>query len=738
MGFSALAGAAAAPDPSYDEQIGTTFTQNFTALAYNVTALAQTDADGYGPAYILNGLSSAGYWYQVGISYHWPSTGGSYSPNFGFSYEVFGPGGRSVFPANGAGLGAFSRAVHSGDIVLLSLTFSGSTVQMLAQDWNTGAVGKTMFNDFGASTFVGNPSRAASSQGFFSGLMTEWYHLLPYSGNEGKVTYTNNGVALSSAWMWIDEFSSGSSGMPLFINSTKSPVTFANEQQVYPFASNGATIYGSAHEFITGLLSAAFSRVALAPSAVEAAAPGFNASYTLAGLKQSTEVVAGSGAILEADPGTSVTISVNSSGSSALEKWVFSGGTSGSAVTFMAGSNVTYVYYHLLRELVSYQVGGGGKPLPATSAPVLTYFVPPVSPSSSPSQVAAVQPLGAAPIAIYAVEGSVASVNGTISGLVGERWAAGVQSWTVAAPDDIPSPIPFFVQFRVSIGYLIFGGGNPPSPPELVAKALGVPASIVVSGNHTTAWFDAGSAYSFTSVLNGTDPGERWLGSASGGAATGISSPDAALLYSYTHQFYADFGVNDARGGSVSQAAEWVQAGSPLNASATANPQWRFEMWNGSGAGAYSGTSPTLEVAVDAPINEKANFYVQLSIAADSGTSVAFSYGSQAGTVQAGTTQTIYVPPSARVTLRANPSVFYSFATWQGAAGSAATRPSIELVVDSPSAEVGTSSLNYPFIFGGGALALIIVLAASLLIRGRRKDSFGNVSPGMAWRDHGV
>jgi hypothetical protein len=62
--------------PNYDEQIGATFTQDVAALTYNVTAVAQTDSDGYGPAYILNGLTSAGYWYQVGLSWHWPNTNG--------------------------------------------------------------------------------------------------------------------------------------------------------------------------------------------------------------------------------------------------------------------------------------------------------------------------------------------------------------------------------------------------------------------------------------------------------------------------------------------------------------------------------------------------------------------------------------------------------------------------------------------------------------------------------------
>jgi hypothetical protein len=734
MGFSGRAGAvAAAADPIYDEQIGTTFTQNFTTLTYNVTALAQADADGYGPAYILNGLSSAGYWYQVGISYHWPSSGGSYNPNFGFSYQVYGPSGRSVFPTNGgAGLGGFSKVVRSGDSVLLSLTFSGTTVQMLAQDWNTGATAKTSFNSFGSSTFVGQTSRPANSQGFFTGLMTEWYHALPYSGNEGKVTYTNRAVALSSAWMWIDEFASGSSGSPVFINQTKSPVTFANEQQVYPFASNGATVYGSAHEFITGLLSAAFSRVALTPSVAEAASPGFNASYTLAGLRQSTDVAPGAGAVVEADPGTTVMVSVNSSSSSALEKWVFSGGTGGSSVTFKAGTNVTFVYYHLVHELVSYQVASGGKPLPASSSPVLVFQAPPATPSAAPGQVPAAQRLGASPVEIFALQGSAASVNGTISGAAGERWAASGQNWTIAAPDAIPAPILFFDQYMVSIGYSITGGGAPPSPPELASTSLGVPSSVKISGNVTTAWFDVGSTYSFKGVLNGSTPAERWVGIITP-APPVVSAPNQVLSEAYNHQYYADLGVNDARGGSVSQASEWVQAGSSLHASAVANPRWQFEAWNGSGAGAYTGTSTTIDVAVNAPLSEKATFYVQLSIAADSGTSVAYSYGPEAGTVQAGTTKTVFVPPSASVTLSANPSVFYSFASWQGAAPSAATKPSLTLVVDSPGAVAGTSSLNYPLIYGGAGAALMVVLAASLLIRRRRRRGrFGSFNPSNA------
>lgn len=103
MGLSAAPTDAApqAGGPSYDEQIGATFTQDLDSLAYNVTAVAQADANGYGPAYLLNGLSTTDYWYQVGVSYHWPSSDGGYDPTFGFSYQVFGPSGKPVYPLNG-------------------------------------------------------------------------------------------------------------------------------------------------------------------------------------------------------------------------------------------------------------------------------------------------------------------------------------------------------------------------------------------------------------------------------------------------------------------------------------------------------------------------------------------------------------------------------------------------------------------------------------------------------------
>lgn len=667
---------AAASNPIYDEQLGATFTQNLSSLTFNVTALAQTDADGYGPAYILNGLTSAGYWYQVGISYHWPSSSGSYDPSFGFSYQVYGPNDKPVYPANGgAGLGSFSKVVHSGDSVLLSLTFVGTTVQMLAQDWITGATAKASYSSVGASTFVGNPSRPASSQGFFTGLMTEWYHVSLFTGNEGKVTYTDEAVALSSAWLWDDEFDTSSSGTTVFINQTQTPVSFSNDQQVYPFASNGITIYGSAHQFITGLLNTASSRVTLTPAFAEAASPSFVASYTLAGLQQTADVAAGPGTMIEADPGTTIALAVNASDVGTFDRWVFDG-ASGTEVSFPAGTNATYVYYHLVQENLSVQVVSPGASLP--SYPTLSYEVPWPTPVSSPTQLTATQVLGPTPVAIFALLGSNASITGTIAGagqLDSYRWATIAQNWTISGPGVIPSPIQYYQQYQVTAAYNVVGGGTPPQIPEFTSTAFGSPTTLQISGPFVipscpqtgcssfpagmkTGWFDVGSGYSFTSVLNGSTPAERWTGSEAKGSPP--FSPDAVLTEDYTHQYHVGLGVNDQSGGSTSSGSGWLDSGSVFNSTASASQGWQFEGWDGSGAGAYTGTSPSIDVNVTSPLTENATFYVRLTVSADSRTDIAYSFnpdpscfvflkvifGScsvESGLVQPGTSENLYV-----------------------------------------------------------------------------------------------
>jgi hypothetical protein len=240
------------PNANYDEQIGMTFTQNFTSMAYNVTAVEQTDPTlGTGPGYLLSGVSTAGYWYQVGLSWDW-------SPGAGFamSYEVFDSSGNSIYPSNGGGgLLGFSGTVNPGDNVTLDLYFNGSgQVVMLADDARTDASAQVTYAAEGSASFVGQPSSDANSNGFFTGLMTEWYHGAPYYSNPQEVLYSSN-LSLSSAWLWMDEFNANSNQLLFASNATALTTFSSNPEQLQGFSYTGITEFADASEFITGAAS---------------------------------------------------------------------------------------------------------------------------------------------------------------------------------------------------------------------------------------------------------------------------------------------------------------------------------------------------------------------------------------------------------------------------------------------------------------------------------------------------
>jgi hypothetical protein len=243
------------PAVAYDEQLGLTFVQNLTVITYNVTAKSQTDSNQYGPAYLVNGLTDTGYWYQAGLAYNWPYANGGYVGGFNFAYEVFDPNGNSVFPSNGAGgLSSFNGNVSNGDPVRLGLSFSGNNVVMSASDLATGANASQAYSSESASSFVGLTSSPANGNGYFSGLMTEWWHANPYYGNEAQVTYFDKSSALTQAWMWMDEWMpSNPSWSGAWFAYTASPAQYgSNPNQLQEFSSHNATEYSDAYLFLTG------------------------------------------------------------------------------------------------------------------------------------------------------------------------------------------------------------------------------------------------------------------------------------------------------------------------------------------------------------------------------------------------------------------------------------------------------------------------------------------------------
>ena len=327
---------------AYDEQLGMTFTQDSGSLAYTVTAVAQKGTDNYGPAYLLNGLGNTGYWYQVGLSYNWDP---GIATGFQLAYSVFDPSGNLVLPTtNGAGLAAISP-VNPGDSVLLSLTFSNGNVIMQGTDRNTGAQAQETYTAAGANTFSGVTSAPSNAQGFFSGLMTEWYHSSLYTGSEQGVIYTTQGAPITSAWLWMDEFAVSSRGIgsTVFSNFTNTPVTFTAPSPMQTLSSNGALVSANATQFITGQLAASVQitfSYAVAGGAGNANAPVL--TYITEGAVK-TVALTQSGQTFSVDSDAAWSVTGQLPSSTTTERWITGQATTGTA---SAAQTINFIYSH--------------------------------------------------------------------------------------------------------------------------------------------------------------------------------------------------------------------------------------------------------------------------------------------------------------------------------------------------------------------------------------------------------
>ncbi len=192
--------------PIWSEKLGLLLAENLSYMAYNVTAVAQSDNMSYGPAYLLNGLSNLGYWYQAGLGYN--STifqNGSHLSGFYFVYQIFNPSGSTIYPQNSGSGGYlnFSGPIHNGDRVLLKIYIKGHNITMSAYDWNTGAIATLNYSSFNATTFV---PIMKNGYGGFTGVMTEWHHSFPDYSAQKEVTYTMyNSTVAREGVLFIDE-----------------------------------------------------------------------------------------------------------------------------------------------------------------------------------------------------------------------------------------------------------------------------------------------------------------------------------------------------------------------------------------------------------------------------------------------------------------------------------------------------------------------------------------------------
>jgi hypothetical protein len=208
---------------NYVEQAGVTFDENTTNLTAYTIATEITDQNGFGPAYLLNGLTDNGWWYQVGIVYDWPNQYRNLPiPGFSFTDSVFSPSGELVDQQGAWNATNFFPSlgdVSNGDVIELSMTINGTSIYLAAHDLTTGMYQRAVHSSNGATKFVGLETQS-NQRGYFSGVMTEWYRSNSSITDlaEGQIDYWL-GTPITKATLWADEYNYQSLG-PVYNNET--------------------------------------------------------------------------------------------------------------------------------------------------------------------------------------------------------------------------------------------------------------------------------------------------------------------------------------------------------------------------------------------------------------------------------------------------------------------------------------------------------------------------------------
>lgn len=268
----------------YNDESGATLVQDTGAVAYNLTAIAQSDSNGYGPTYFIQGLTDTGYLYQEGLTYQ------ATNSKFLFVYSVFNPSGYRIINSSFSGVDI--GKVNPNDKILLDILFGNgnNNIYLYIRDYNTGANYVLNYSSGGATKFVGNPNSISNQNHFFTGLVTNWYHL---SKNQPSQTVMYSPVydTHSSARLWMfsleDILLGPSSGTGKILANFTSPLVSYSSQSAFQLNNLGVSYYRGV--FSTGpvhLVPLSISRSQLLNMTVDSNGPcNINASVSINGGK---------------------------------------------------------------------------------------------------------------------------------------------------------------------------------------------------------------------------------------------------------------------------------------------------------------------------------------------------------------------------------------------------------------------------------------------------------------------
>jgi hypothetical protein len=418
--------------------------------------------------------------------------------------------------------------------------------------------------------------------------MTEWYHTAAYYGDEQNVTYYDNGPAISSAWMWIDEISVSQNGSirQLFSASTPSPFTFTNPAQFQTLTSNGATESINATQFVISGLSGGSSGTSTAAlTFAYSIAGGTGASSPpvltyVAGGTQKNATLTTSNQTFTIDSGTIWSITNPLSSSNTTERWQTSQPTTGTAIS---PQTINLVFYHQYLVTFNFSIIGGGT---GNSPPSVTcqQFGSQITPTMGTQTWADAAP--------YSFSNPLTGSSSS------ERWATDSATSTLSAPGSIVAT--YNHQYYVTTAVTPASGG-----------------SISVE----SGWFNSGASFQSVSSANSGWQFQGWTGSGQGFYSGSDSNAsvivNAPLMETAT--FYPGLTITTSSKGSVSYSAGAITGSTqdvtsktifaPVGTTIQLTAKSKFFIYSFTGwTGSSTSNEKTFSAVLNSPSSLTANF----------------------------------------------------------------------------------------------------------------------------------
>ncbi|MEM0075360.1 MAG: hypothetical protein QXV84_03325, partial [Conexivisphaerales archaeon] len=351
-------------------------------------------------------------------------------------------------------------------------------------------------------------------------------------------------------------------------------VSYTNPNQLQLFASNGATEYSDAYEFITGLLQQVITVMYSVTGGSGYSPPIF--SYVSNGVQQQTSLT-GNKESFPVDFGTEWSISSLLPGSNSNERWITNQQTSGIVTS---NTSLSFVYYHQYLISVTYSVSGGSS---GSGAPSVSYT------SMGSSYNSTISPTAM----IWVDAGSSWQVSSLLPG------SNSNERWMIEAPTSYIADSPSIYSFMYIHQFYVMLNSNEGGQVNLQSGWYNSSQQITLSASPQTGWqFEEWNGSPYTGPVNTT--------------IIAISSP-----VTETAVFYPGLSIGISAGGVVSYSYGATSASISSNqtiflppgtvVSLSASPSlfiYSFTGWSG----AVQSTSSLITVKVNSPTTIIAKF----------------------------------------------------------------------------------------------------------------------------------